>query len=116
MYVVSNGITVPYVRNRGTVPYVRPHVSRPWVAEATEHAASRFQKFDITMIKNENPGGTEDGSAQIRGHYIRGHVEGVVYQLANKMQMGFSPMDMLYQAGHSESTFETSYSRPLVPR
>jgi hypothetical protein len=28
----------------------------------------RFQKLDITMIKNENPGGTEDGSAQIRGH------------------------------------------------
>ena len=76
----------------------------------------RFQKFDITMIKNENPGGTEGGSAQIRGHYIRGHVESVVYQLANKMQMGFSPMDMVYQAGHSESTFETSYSRPLVPR
>ena len=76
----------------------------------------RFQKFDITMVKNENPGGTEDGSAQIRGHYIRGHVESVVHQLANKMQMGFSPMDMVYQAGHSESTFETSYSRPLVPR
>ena len=76
----------------------------------------RFLKFDIKMIKNENPGGTEDGSAEIRGHYIRGHVESVVFQLANKMQMGFSPMDMVYQAGHSESTFESSYSRPLVPR
>ena len=29
MYVVRNGVTVPYVRNWGTVPYVRPHVSGP---------------------------------------------------------------------------------------
>jgi hypothetical protein len=74
----------------------------------------RLDVHGIKMQKNEAEGGDENG--KVRGRYVRGHVGSVVHELATKYQMGFAPMDMVIQAGHSDSMFVRSYSRPIVPR
>lgn len=74
--------------------------------------------LDNIITTTTEDGGAPEKSGKVGGHYLRGHAESVVYELAkdSESEANFDPYEMVARARHAVSTFHSNYHRPMVLR